>query len=401
MSILNNQELSDIITWHPNGKGFTVLDKIRLVTEVLPMYFKEAKFSSFNRRLKRWNFCIQRHGHKMSSYFHPHFIRGDLKSILKISPSNVPKKNSPSQSVSENPGDGGTTAASSRGVLLIGNSEDPPSDVEGGKVPMIVGNNLRNHDSSLVAVRNGTMERRGQTEQGVSLLQSFRLQQPHRDQQQLGPIPAASNTIHQTRTITASHYDATRTSAMPSVPFRLEPQKIQEYSPNCHGASIIVPPSLGVPSQPSSSQNLRICEYHHNPIDIPTPVTTSINARMSMHHLYQQGRAGLVGPNPTTSSHVIVLPPSNSDGNHWPYFPSSSTATYPSAFARNSVANFSPSPAFNQHQYHQNTPHHLLPGIMFAQGPSSSIPSELMLANHAHVYHPSSRAPINGCYPIS
>jgi len=79
MQILENEHLSDIIVWHPNGEGFIVKDKERLESEVLPSYFKVTKYTSFNRRLKRWDFSIQRRGHKQSSYFHPLFYRNDYE----------------------------------------------------------------------------------------------------------------------------------------------------------------------------------------------------------------------------------------------------------------------------------------------------------------------------------
>lgn len=79
MQMLENELLSDIIAWHPNGEGFIVKDKERLESKVLPLYFKVAKFTSFNRRLKRWDFSIQRRGHKQSSYFHPLLYRNDYE----------------------------------------------------------------------------------------------------------------------------------------------------------------------------------------------------------------------------------------------------------------------------------------------------------------------------------
>jgi len=90
MQILENNQLSDIIAWHPNGEGFIVNDKERLEAEVLPSFFKEAKYTSFNRRLKRWDFRIQRRGHKKSSYFHPLFFRNDYESLKRLHP--LPQK---------------------------------------------------------------------------------------------------------------------------------------------------------------------------------------------------------------------------------------------------------------------------------------------------------------------
>jgi hypothetical protein len=86
MSILDCTEHSEIITWLPHGRGFIIRDKRRLADEVLPKFFKESKYTSFTRRLNRWNFTIQTHGHKEASYFHPMFIRGDPQRSLEMHP---------------------------------------------------------------------------------------------------------------------------------------------------------------------------------------------------------------------------------------------------------------------------------------------------------------------------
>lgn len=86
MSILDSNEHNEIISWLPHGRGFIIRDKRRLADEVLPKYFKESKYTSFTRRLNRWNFTIQTHGHKEASYFHPMFIRGDPQRSLEMHP---------------------------------------------------------------------------------------------------------------------------------------------------------------------------------------------------------------------------------------------------------------------------------------------------------------------------
>jgi len=77
MEILNSDEYPDIITWLPHECGFAILNKKRFSNEVLPKYFKESKYTSFTRRMNRWRFTIQTHGHQKSSYFHPKFVRND------------------------------------------------------------------------------------------------------------------------------------------------------------------------------------------------------------------------------------------------------------------------------------------------------------------------------------
>jgi len=92
MELLNNEELSDIISWLPSGLGFLIKDKRRFASEVMPVYFKQSKYTSFTRRLNRWQFVIREHGHKKASYFHPQFNRGDRESCMKMSP--IPQKQS-------------------------------------------------------------------------------------------------------------------------------------------------------------------------------------------------------------------------------------------------------------------------------------------------------------------
>jgi len=55
MNILDNEAYSDIISWLPHGKGFMIRDKKRFASEILPKFFKKAKFTSFTRKLNRWS----------------------------------------------------------------------------------------------------------------------------------------------------------------------------------------------------------------------------------------------------------------------------------------------------------------------------------------------------------
>ena len=55
--ILSDPENKEAITWLPNGKGFLVLDRKLFVQTVLPKYLgKATKYTSFTRKLSRWNF---------------------------------------------------------------------------------------------------------------------------------------------------------------------------------------------------------------------------------------------------------------------------------------------------------------------------------------------------------
>ena len=70
MEVLSNPEVTDIITWLPHGKGFIILQKRRFSMDVMPLYFKHSKFTSFTRKLNRWGFTRVSRGPEMGAYYH-------------------------------------------------------------------------------------------------------------------------------------------------------------------------------------------------------------------------------------------------------------------------------------------------------------------------------------------
>ena len=51
MEVLSNPQISDIITWLPHGNGFIILQKRKFDMDVMPLYFKHSKFTSFTRKV--------------------------------------------------------------------------------------------------------------------------------------------------------------------------------------------------------------------------------------------------------------------------------------------------------------------------------------------------------------
>jgi len=84
MEILSNDEHSEIISWLPHGRGFMIYQKKRFATEVMPKYFKKSKFTSFTRKLNRWNFTRITRGCETGAYYHECFQRGNLRLCMQM-----------------------------------------------------------------------------------------------------------------------------------------------------------------------------------------------------------------------------------------------------------------------------------------------------------------------------
>ena len=51
-----DQSLGSIISWLPNGLGFEVHNKEKLARDVIPFYFNQNKYKSFQRQLNLYKF---------------------------------------------------------------------------------------------------------------------------------------------------------------------------------------------------------------------------------------------------------------------------------------------------------------------------------------------------------
>jgi len=84
MDVLSNERHDDVVTWLPHGKAFIIYKKKRFAAEVLPLYFKQSKFTSFTRKLNRWGFTRVTRGPETGSYYHKFFQRGDMDLCMQM-----------------------------------------------------------------------------------------------------------------------------------------------------------------------------------------------------------------------------------------------------------------------------------------------------------------------------
>lgn len=67
---------NDIISWVPTENGFKVHKTKAFDTEIMPRYFNNTKYKSFQRQLNMWGFDRVGNGPYKGAYLHHFFIRG-------------------------------------------------------------------------------------------------------------------------------------------------------------------------------------------------------------------------------------------------------------------------------------------------------------------------------------
>lgn len=70
--MLECNEYNDIVCWSPCGQLFSVQDIDQFEKKVLPEVFKQAKFSSFERKLIRWGFKKAKSNRRTKAKFYGH-----------------------------------------------------------------------------------------------------------------------------------------------------------------------------------------------------------------------------------------------------------------------------------------------------------------------------------------
>ncbi|KAL7548344.1 hypothetical protein ACHAWF_011631 [Thalassiosira exigua] len=82
--VVSAPEFQHVVSWLHHGRGFIIRDKKEFADVVLPRYFDGAKFTSFTRRLKRWNFKRVPRGPELGAYYNKRFRRDEPKLVLEM-----------------------------------------------------------------------------------------------------------------------------------------------------------------------------------------------------------------------------------------------------------------------------------------------------------------------------
>lgn len=49
-------EFAQAVAWLPHGRAFAILDKVKFMEDVVPLFFNQTKIRSFSRQLHLWGF---------------------------------------------------------------------------------------------------------------------------------------------------------------------------------------------------------------------------------------------------------------------------------------------------------------------------------------------------------
>ncbi len=77
-------DLHEIVCWTKMGNGFKVHKPAVFDERIMPLYFNQTKYKSFQRQLNMWGFERVNNGSEKGSYTHPCFVRGKPEACQRM-----------------------------------------------------------------------------------------------------------------------------------------------------------------------------------------------------------------------------------------------------------------------------------------------------------------------------
>jgi hypothetical protein len=81
-----------IVSWLEHGRAFRVHRPKSFVQKIVPYYFRQSKYKSFQRQLELYEFTRTPRGPEAGAYSHPKFVRGINTLCLSMSPKKIKGK---------------------------------------------------------------------------------------------------------------------------------------------------------------------------------------------------------------------------------------------------------------------------------------------------------------------
>lgn len=84
LKVSAEEGLEHIVSWAPHGKAFTVHRPQEFAETVMPRFFCQTKFASFQRQLNLYGFSRFCHGRDKGAYYHSAFVRGQRALVRQM-----------------------------------------------------------------------------------------------------------------------------------------------------------------------------------------------------------------------------------------------------------------------------------------------------------------------------
>ena len=81
-----------IVSWFEHGRSFRVHKPKAFVKKIIPLYFRQTHYKSFQRQLHLYEFTRTKRGPEAGAYSHSLFIRGSMSLCLPLSPKKIKGK---------------------------------------------------------------------------------------------------------------------------------------------------------------------------------------------------------------------------------------------------------------------------------------------------------------------
>lgn len=72
---VEKNDQTSIISWQPHGRAFVVHDKETFTEKIMSKYFRQTKFTSFQRQLNMYGFVRLTRGQDNGAYYHEFFFK--------------------------------------------------------------------------------------------------------------------------------------------------------------------------------------------------------------------------------------------------------------------------------------------------------------------------------------
>mmetsp|Transcript_1490 Transcript_1490/g.3299 ORF Transcript_1490/g.3299 Transcript_1490/m.3299 type:complete len:348 (-) Transcript_1490:205-1248(-) len=77
LEMVHREGFEEVVSWLPDRKSFRVHDPAVFVEKIMPCFFDQSKYKSFQRQLNLWGFERLLFGPNKGGYFHPEFFLRD------------------------------------------------------------------------------------------------------------------------------------------------------------------------------------------------------------------------------------------------------------------------------------------------------------------------------------